>query len=132
MARNFDDEMAQDLDFIVGGEAFTMRYVRPEVLAAWEDESEDDEESSDKILKRQDERILAFLSSEEDRKRYVAMRERDENALPLVKINELLRWMVEVQTSRPTETPSPSANGPGRTAASSGAGARSRVETPTK
>lgn len=128
--KNFDSDLEQDLKFHIGGEDFQMRYVRPEVLASWEEEPDD--EKSDEILKRQDERVAQFLATEDDRKRWRALRAREDDALPLVKLNELLRWMVEVQTSRPTNTPSPSESGRGRTAVSSTAGARSRVETPTK
>lgn len=118
--KNFDEEaLEQDLTFQVGGEVFQMRYVRPEVLAAWEDEAID--EKSEELLKRQDERILAFLSDKESRDRWVALREREENAVPMVQVNELLRWMVEVQTSRPTTPPSPSVAGPGKRGRSSGA-----------
>lgn len=121
MPKNFDELLEQDLEFTIGGETFKMRYVRPEVLAAWEDESID--QKSDELLKRQDERIMMFLAGgAEDHKRWMALRERDENAVPMVQVNELLRWMVEVQTSRPTITPSPSAGGRGRTAATSKAG----------
>jgi hypothetical protein len=118
--KNFDEEALEpDLSFQVGGEVFQMRYVRPEVLAAWEDEAIEDK--SEELLKRQDERILAFLSDKESRDRWVALREREDNAVPMVQVNELLRWMVEVQTSRPTTPPSPSATGPGKRGRSSGA-----------
>lgn len=117
MPRNFDEELGQDMSFTIGGETFGMRYVRPEVLALWEDEP--DEEKSTDILKRQDARILQFLANDEDRERWTKLREREEDALPLVHLNELLRWMVEVQTARPTNPPSPLATGRGRTAASS-------------
>ena len=38
MPRDFDAELSEDLEFVVAGETFKMKYVRPEVLAAWEDE----------------------------------------------------------------------------------------------
>lgn len=117
MARNFDEELNQDLAFTIGGESFQMRYVRPEVLASWEDEP-DDEKSAD-VLKRQDARICEFLASEADRERWLKLRKREEEALPLVHLNELLRWMVEVQTARPTNPPSPLVPGRGSTRPSS-------------
>ena len=117
--RNFDEEIEQDLSFQIGGEKFTMRYVRPEVLAAWE--SEDVDSTSAELLKQQDTRIIAFLGDAEQGKRWEALRAREENAVPMVQVNELLRWMVEVQTSRPTTPPSPSESGRGRTARTSGA-----------
>lgn len=118
MPKNFDELLEQDLEFTIGGESFKMRYVRPEVLAAWEDETIDDK--SEDLLKKQDERIMMFLAGgAEDHKRWMALRERDDNAVPMVQVNEVLKWMIEVQTSRPTNTPSPSASGRGRTAATS-------------
>lgn len=115
--RNFDEDLDQDLGFQIGGESYRMRYVRPEVLASWEDEPL--EEKSEDVLKRQDMRIVQFLETEDMRKRWMALRAREEDALPLVKLNELLRWMVEVQTSRPTNPPSPLVAGRGKTAPSS-------------
>lgn len=117
MARNFDEELNQDLAFTIGGEQFEMRYVRPEVLAIWEEEP--DIEKSSEVLKKQDERIAHFLASDADRERWYRLREREDNALSLVHVNELLRWMVEVQTARPTNPPSPSVVGRGKTAPSS-------------
>ena len=93
-----------------------MRWVRPEVLAAWDEEPL--EEKSQEVLKRQDERIKSFLASDEERERWAKLREREDNAIPLVKFNELLRWMVEIQTARPTNPPSPSGGGRGKTAVS--------------
>lgn len=118
--RDFDSELLEDdLSFQIGGEVFKMRYVRPEVLASWEDEGIND--NSEDLLKKQDERIGAFLASDEDRKRWITLREREDNAVPMVQVNEVLRWMVEVQTSRPTTPPSPSASGPGKPVRTSGA-----------
>lgn len=114
--KDFDQELDQDLSFTVQGQNFQMRYVRPEVLASWEDEPED--AKSEEVLKRQDERVLLFLATEDDRKRWTALRADTENAMPLVKMNEVIRWMVEVQATRPTNQPSPSAVGRGKTAAS--------------
>lgn len=118
--KDFDSELLeQDLSFKIGGETFKMRYVRPEVLAAWEDEPID--EKSDELLKRQDERIMAFLNGEDNsRDRYLKLRSRENDAVPMVQVNELLRWMIEVQTSRPTTQPSLSAVGPGKRARTSG------------
>lgn len=114
--KDFDAELDQDLSFTIQGRQFNMRYVRPEVLAAWGDEPDD--EKSEDILKRQDERVLQFLATDDDRKLWVEMRKDEDNALPLVKLNEVVRWMVEVQATRPTNPPSPSASGRGKTVAS--------------
>lgn len=116
--KNFDEILDQDLEFQLGGEKFKMRFVRPEVLAAWEDEPID--EKSIDLLKKQDERIIMFLNGDDgSRDRYLALRAREDDAVPMVVVNELLTWMIEVQTARPTNTPSPSAVGRGRTAPTS-------------
>ena len=103
--KNFDSELDQDLTFSVQGQQFEMRYVRPEVLASWEDEPDD--AKSEDVLKRQDERVLQFLKDEDNRKRWTAMRANEDNAMPLVKLNEVIRWMVEVQATRLRIRPRP-------------------------
>lgn len=118
--RNFDELLEDDLSFQIAGETFRMRYVRPEVLASWEDDSLD-EKSAD-LLKRTDERIMVMLNGDDDsRDRWQKLRAREDKAIPMVQLNELMRWMIEVQTSRPTITPSPSESGRGKTARTSGA-----------
>jgi hypothetical protein len=118
--KDFDSDFDQDLSFKIGGEEFQMRWVRPEVLASWDEETDTDK--TEDALKRIDSRIMAFLANDENRDRWTKLRANEEVSLPLVKINELLTWMVEVQTSRPTTQPSPSGGGRGRTAVPSKAG----------
>lgn len=118
MPRNFDELLEDDLTFILGGETFHMVYVRPEVLAAWEDDPSD-EKAAD-ALKRLDERIKLFLPADE-RDRYDAVRAREDRPISMSQIQALATWAVEVQSGRPTETPSRSAPGRGRPAATSGA-----------
>ena len=116
MPRNFDELIAEDLSFVVGGETFTMLYVRPEVLAAWEDE--EDPETALESLIQANEKIKLFLK-ESDHARFDALRAREENPVTSEQLNALLRWMIEVQTGRPTEPLSPSDSGPGSTEATS-------------
>jgi len=126
--RNFDDVLSDDLEFVVRGETFRMAYVRPEVLAEWEDE-EDADESAAAAVTRLDKRVLAFMHPD-DRDRWTLLRAREEAPVPFVQLREILRWMVETQSNRPTETPSVSAGGRGRTAASSSARSSSREAIP--
>ena len=116
MPRNFDELIAKDLSFVLAGETFTMHYVRPEVLAAWEDEP--DLDTAAESLLAADQKIKLFLP-EADHARYDAVRARDENPVTSEQLNAVLRWMIEVQTGRPTEQPSPSEPGPGSTEATS-------------
>ena len=119
MLRDFDQEfVAEDLEFKIGGESFKMAYVRPEVLAAWEDE--DVPEKSADALVSTDTRIKMFLEpSNGAAERWDALRAREENPVTMGQLNAVLLWMVEVQSGRPTEPPSPSASGRGRTERSS-------------
>lgn len=121
MPRNFDAERYEDLEFVVAGENFKMKYVRPEVLASWEDEIT--AEKSEDALKQMDARIKLFLDDSNGAiERWDKLRAREDNPVSMGQINDILLWMVEVQSGRPTILPSPSASGRGKTAASSKAG----------
>lgn len=133
MPRNFDELLDSDLTFIVQEELFRMQYVRPEVLAAWEDEEDEaiesavaDAKTAQAAIDRLDRRVSSFLV-EEDRERWRTLRAREDKAVPFVQLREIVRWMVETQSERPTETLSASAAGRGRTGASSTAKSPSRA-----
>lgn len=130
MPRNFDELLQDDLSFVVRGQTFTMRYVRPEVLAEWEDMEEEENDTAAASVQRLDGRICAFLTPE-DAERWKELRAREEDAIPFVQIRELVRWMVETQSHRPTETPSPSEPGRGGTARRSTVRPPSREATAT-
>jgi len=120
--RDFDQELEQDLTFKIRGETFKMRYVRPEILQSWENENIDGASEAD-ALKVLDQRIVFFLDQNGDSgERWGKLRERDDDPVTLGQLTELVTWMVEVQSGRPTTPPSPSASGRGRTAVSSKAG----------
>ena len=152
--RNFDQEIlrpAEDLTFQIGGETFTMLYVRPEVMAEYEDDRAEEihrlrEEQkaaeanggdgfvyipndAAQTIERLDRRIKSFLKPE-DHERWDKLRARTENPVPYSALTELERWMVQTQTVRPTETPSPSGGGRGRTGRSSTARPSSQAVTP--
>lgn len=120
MARNFDDLLEKDATFTVRGEKFAYHDVKPEVLSAFETPTngkKDDEESVWDIL---DAQILLFIE-EEQHERWKELRQREKEPVTIKQLTEILKWLMEVQTGRPTDPPSPSASGRGRTAASSGA-----------
>lgn len=129
MARDFDEMKLDDMTFVVAGETFTMVYVRPEVLVQWEDEEDGEAETAQRAVDRIDDRIVSFLDAD-DRARWAALRQREDNPVAFVQMREIVRWMVETQSHRPTETPSASADGRGATAATSTAKSRSREATP--
>lgn len=118
-ARNFDELLEEDLSFTLGGREFRMVYVRPEVLAAWEDDPQDN--TAAESLKRLDDRIKIFLPDDEQRAAYDEIRARDENPVTMSQLNALATWMIEVQSDRPTPPPSPSASGRGSKGRTSGA-----------
>lgn len=118
-AQNFDElHQAQDMSFVIKGETFTMQWVKPEILAEFEDE--DTADSALASLEKLDGLLVKFLIPG-DVDRWKALRERDEDPVTFAQLKAILRWMVEAQSNRPTETPSRSARGRGRVAASSGA-----------
>jgi hypothetical protein len=118
--RSFD--ITEDLAFEVCGEKFTMKNVRPEVLALWEDEDAKDAPSGQRAVEVTDQRILAFLDNGNGQhERWKALREREQNALSIGQLGGILEWMIEVQTARPTKQPSPSPRGRGASAPTSAA-----------
>jgi hypothetical protein len=119
MPKSFDDLVSSERTFVVRGETFTWRDVRPEVLTAFtptENGKEDPEDNSG-IWKQLDEQIALFLVPE-DQDRWTNLRAREDNPVTIVQLNAILEWLVGEQTERPTQTPSPSGSGPGKTARS--------------
>jgi hypothetical protein len=133
MPRNFDEKRAaraaQDRDFTIGGESFRVRAsVRPEALAAYDDL--DPAAPVREVLKIVDELLLAMIEDTEDgHARYRALRERDEDAVSVEDLQELAKWVIEVQTGRPTESPGGLPAGPVRTGTIS-TGVSSSPDTP--
>ena len=117
VARNFDELLSSERTFVVRGETFTWQDVRPEVL----DHILTPSENGADMWEKQDETILRFLVPE-DHERWKNLREREKDPITIAQFNAILEFLVEAQTERPTETPSPSATGRGKRAASSRAG----------
>ena len=63
-----------------------------------------------------DAQINMFLP-DEGKKRWKNLRERKEEPVTIAQMNATLEWLLETQTDRPTNPPSPSASGRGTTAA---------------
>lgn len=131
--KNFDELLTPDRTFTVRGQTFTWVEVRPEVLSAMGrslaavspngDSEASEEEQDDAAWKSIDEQIKLFLIPE-DRERWDTLRSREEEPVTIKQVNAVLQYLVEEQTDRPTQEPSPSATGPGKTARSSRAGSR--------
>lgn len=120
MAKSFDDLISSERTFVVRGETFTWRDVRPEVLTAFqpaEDDEKKDPEDNSGIWKQLDEQIALFLVPQ-DVERWKELRAREDNPVTIIQLNAILEWLVGEQTERPTQTPSPSGSGRGKTARS--------------
>jgi hypothetical protein len=113
--RSFD--RTDDLKFEIGGETFQMHTVRPEVIDSWPKKTPSDQTYL-QALGLIDGQIKEFLSAD-DHPRWDALRARETDAVTFAQMNDVLTWMVEVQTGRPTQPPSPSADSPGTTEPSS-------------
>ena len=114
--KDFNTLLAQDRQFKVQDQTFVWRDVRPEVLTAFDMDANGDDPNS--VWKLMDAQILLFLE-EEGHERWAKLRAREESPVTIGQLNALLTWLMEEQTGRPTEAPSPSVSGRGKTAVSS-------------
>lgn len=106
----------RDRGFTLGGETFVMKSgVRPEVLAAYE--SIDASATPEDKLAQMDGMVLDFLEEEkgEAEKRWRKIRAIEDNPVTLQDIQDVIEWLIEAQTGRPTGQPSGSTAGPGAT-----------------
>lgn len=118
-APNFDDLLSQDHTFTVRGQTFGWREVKPEVLSTMGEsltKVNDDDPLAGWVAI--DEQILLFLVPE-DHEKWKTLRAREEDPITIKQLTAILDYLVGEQSDRPTQTPSPSAVGRGRTAASS-------------
>lgn len=112
--RNFDDARAQraqaDRGFQIGGEQFLRRSsVRPEATEAWE--AVNLNSTQKETLAAIDETICNLVEpgkGGEAHKRWMKLRQREEDAVSLGDMLEIVQWLVEEQAQRPTEPPSSS------------------------
>jgi hypothetical protein len=114
--KDFNDLLAQDREFRVQDKTFTWRDVRPEVLSSFDIDTNGTDPNA--VWDLMDRQILLFLENGQQ-EAWKELRAREENPVTIGQMNAVLTWLMEEQTGRPTEQPSPSAPGRGRTAASS-------------
>lgn len=114
--RDFDDLLTKERKFKIQGETFEWRDVRPEVLTSFQVDTNGNDDNA--VWKLMDAQILLFIA-EDEHERWAELRAREKSPVTIAQLNAVLTWLMEEQTGRPTETPSPSAPGRGRTAASS-------------
>ena len=114
--KDFNELLAAEREFRVQDQTFKWRDVRPEVLTEFEADANGDDPNA--VWSLMDRQILLFLTPE-DQERWKELRAREEAPVTIGQMNAVLTWLMEEQTGRPTEQPSPSAPGRGKTAASS-------------
>lgn len=110
--KNFDEQRAlrvqEDRGFQIGGEQFIRRAsVRPEATEPWENVNL--ETSHRDTLASLDETVTNLIEpgeKNEAHKRWMKLRTREEDAITLGDLLELMQWLVAEQTGRPTEPPS--------------------------
>lgn len=114
--KRFSDEMATDREFEIGGEMFRWQYPHwSEIVAIFDGDAD---ENGDLTTARANmeafiQRIPIFLDPADDaRARWDQVVTRKENPVPYYQFSALYRWLLEATSGRPTEPPSPSANGP--------------------
>lgn len=111
-ARNQRKRTKDERTFIIGGEEFVARDgVHPDVLAQYDEINQDT--TAIRTLEIIDNIIISFLegdhSSEE---RYRAVRGKREDPITVEDLEDLVKWLMETQTSRPTGRPGDSSPGP--------------------
>lgn len=121
-------ELKHDMSFTLGNgnghdETFVIKNVRARALLDAEKallERTDTESAELDVLDMAVAQIHMFLS-EEDAKRFDAMLDREEDAVPIWQVWEFRRLLWETQSGRPLDEPSNSPPGPARTGRRSGA-----------
>ena len=118
--RDFDvkrrERVEKDRSFTIGGELFVMKAsVRPEVLAVWDHLSDD--AGPEPIMEAINEIVLGMIENHDgSHERWGALRSREEDALNLEDLQDLVGWLIEEQTGQtPTQPASPSTSGRGKT-----------------
>ena len=111
--KDFNDLLANDRQFKVQDQSFTWRDVRPEILTEFETGVNGDDPNA--VWDLMDRQILLFIDTEQHA-RWKELRAREDAPVTIGQMNAILTWLMEEQTGRPTEQPSPSASGRGKTA----------------
>lgn len=103
MPRDFDDLLAKDYTFKVRGETFTWDDVAPEILSTFEVSKNGKKEPD--VWEILDQQILMFIVKE-DHARWRELRKRVEKPVTIRQVTEILTWLMEQTTGRPTQASS--------------------------
>lgn len=119
--KKFSDALAEDRDFEFMGELFKWKYVHWSVLTGIVDSGTPNGKKEPTATENVEEIIIAipqFIDAENDGPSRMSKLLTD-GPVPIGQVNSLYEYLLEVTSGRPTEQPSPSQAGPGKTAASS-------------
>lgn len=112
----------RDREFTINGVVFKWHDVRPEVLTELGEELTQDPNGDtpdpNATWKMADRQIMLFIDSDQH-ERWTELRAREQDPVTIGQLNAIVTWLMEEQTGLPTEQPSSSATGRGRTATSS-------------
>lgn len=118
--KDFDEaraeRQARDRSFRIGGEEFTYRpAVAPEAILQWSRMTggEMPDLTEQEAIEIFDETVLAFLEVGQEKKWKAVRDPKLENPLNISDLRELVSWLFEEQTGRPTGQPSDSSDGSG-------------------
>jgi len=128
VSKNFDEEVraerfARDRTFVIGGETFEYRAdFTPEQFSELVAEyvaMDSSKSTAAEATRIVDDTIKGFLAGDDERERWVALRAREggnaaeasELAVIAYDMRQVLLFLIQEQTGRPTEAPSPSGNG---------------------
>ena len=121
MPRNYDElRKAKDLDFVLGGQVFTVHLLPLDMVGVWDArESDVKVEDQEAFTAMCIERVAdAVDDGNGSRERWTGLC-RSKQAPSYGELLELARWVWEVQSELPTMEPAPSQPGRGTTAVSS-------------
>lgn len=112
------------------GESFVLKTgVRPEALGGREDLDPENTTVEESMASMDDLFLLMIEHGDDAEKRYREIRAREENALGVADLNEVIDWMIEKQTGRPPTLRDASQPGPRRTGTRSTGVSSSRAST---
>ena len=119
--KKFSDARAQDRDFEFLGELFKYKLVHWSVITSIVDDggkNGKDPTATEQVQELID-LIPDFLDEDNDGPaRMKALLGGKDKPVPIGQVNALYEWLLEVTSGRPTEQPSPSPGGRGKTGAS--------------
>ena len=118
--KKFSDGLAKDRDFEFLGELFSYKLVHWSVITEIVDGGRNgkDPTATEQVQELID-LIPKFVEDDNDGPaRMAALLAGTDKPVPIGQVNALYEWLLEVSSGRPTEAPSPSPGGRGKTGAS--------------